>query len=134
MANLTFEHDGKTFANFSEEAALVAGVPAAVVEAAKLADRRKAVSAECRRRIYAVGSAEAQMNVTTLAAAISAKTASSRSAEETAMLATVQESLDWVMAMRARFAELAADPAADFLDDASWPACPQTVIDLYAQF
>ncbi|MCM2291106.1 hypothetical protein NAC44_02030 [Allorhizobium sp. BGMRC 0089] len=130
----TLTHEGRLYAAFTAEALATAGVPADAIETAQAIAHREAVKAECRRRIYAVGSAEAQMNVTSITATISAKTASSRSDAEKAILDAASQSIEWVTAMRQRFTELADDMSADYLGDASWPECPEAVIDLYAQF
>lgn len=132
---LTIDHQGRLYAGFDRPGLLSRGVPEQAIAAAEAVARREDVKAECRRRIYSVGSAEAQINVTAMTAAIGAKAASSRSAEDRAFIETAQTSIDWVMAMRTRFAEL-ADAASDldYLADASWPACPADVIALYQQF
>ncbi|WP_341204783.1 hypothetical protein [uncultured Sulfitobacter sp.] len=93
-----------------------------------------AIKAECRRRIYAAASAETQMNMATAAAVVSAKTASNRSAEESAMLTGLGQAIDWVAAMRARVAELAADADLDFRADESWPDLPDGARDFVAMF
>lgn len=133
-STVTLTFAGMTYAGYSREALLAAGVSSEAVSDAFDLKRREAIKAECRRRIYAVGSSEAQMNVTSLTAAISAKAPADRSVQETAIIATAGQSIEWVSAMRGRFAELAADADADYLADACWPACPTPVIDLYAQF
>ncbi|BCH58502.1 hypothetical protein RvVAT039_08840 [Agrobacterium vitis] len=131
---ISLEHNGQQYVDFTSSALADAGVPDTVIKQAKALSHREAVKAECRRRIYAVGSSEAQMNVTSMTAAISAKTEANRTAEEKAIVAAASQSIEWVTAMRGRFAELAEDMEANYLADASWPECPQAVIDLYAQF
>ncbi|BCH63523.1 MULTISPECIES: hypothetical protein [Rhizobium/Agrobacterium group] len=132
--SLTIDYNGQTYAGFNTDALADAGVPQTVIKDAQALAHHEAVKAECRRRIYAVGSSEAQMNVTSMTAAISAKTEANRTAEEKAIVAAASQSIEWVTAMRGRFAELAEDMEANYLADASWPECPQAVIDLYAQF
>jgi hypothetical protein len=135
MDNFTIEHNGLTYANFTRAALLAAGVPAAAIDAAATSERRELVKAECRRRIYGVGSSEAQINVTAMSAAISAKPVADRTPQELALLASAQSSIEWVMTMRARFAELAdGELDADYLRDDAWPACPPDVVTLYQQF
>ena len=98
-------------------------------------ERRAAeVKAECKRRIYAVLSAETQMNATAFATTVAAKAASARTVEEKNTLAAVQAALAWVDQMRATAATLLADPAADFKADAAWPAQPAEVAQLAQRF
>ena len=131
----TLTHDGKTYSSFRAPGDLLAaGVPRPVIDAHLAAARGDRVKAECGRRIYAVASAQAQMNVATAAAVASAKTASSRSAEEAALIAGAAAGIGWVAAMRAAIAPLAADPGADFTDDAAWPDCPPEASDVYSRF
>jgi hypothetical protein len=127
-------HEGRQYIEMTAGELAEAGVPQAAIDAALAARRAGAVKAECKRRIYSVLSREAQMNITAVSTTIAAKSASSRTAEEKDTLAGAQAALGWVDTMRARAAELAADADADFLADASWPACPQEVIDLAARF
>lgn len=94
--------------------------------------RAAAVSAECRRRIYAEASTEAQINMATAAAVIGAKAISSRSAAERAVLDGVNAALAWVAQMRATYAALAADPAADYLADTAWPPLDEAVRTMIA--
>ncbi len=113
------------------------GVPVAVFRAAQteaelLAVRTRAVSAECRRRIYAEASAEAQMNMATATAAIAAKPASARTEAEAAILAGTGLALQWVAAMRETYRALSADPAADYLADAAWPPLDEAVRSMIA--
>jgi len=114
--------------------AMEIGIPEDTIAAAETELRVLRVKSECRRRIYAAASAETQMNMATAAAVVSAKTASNRSAEESAMLAGLGEAIDWVAAMRARVVELAADPELDFLPDESWPDLPDGARDVVAMF
>ncbi|GHB34101.1 hypothetical protein GCM10007094_23950 [Pseudovibrio japonicus] len=76
----------------------------------------EAVRAECSDRLYDQASQETQINIATEPAS-DAKTAW----------------VEWRDGMRARCAELAADPGADYRADASWPECPQSVKDFTAQ-
>lgn len=122
---MQIRHDGTVYCG--PEIAAANGVPAEVIAAALAEVRAHAVSAECRRRIYAEASAEAQMNMATAAAVIGAKTASQRSAAETAILAGIGAALQWVAGMRAAVATLAADPASDYRADAAWPPLDEAV-------
>ena len=131
---LTIKHDGRTYANMTAEEAVAAGVPQAVVDAA-LADLRIAdIKAHCRRRIYAVASSEAQMNMAAATAVISGKTASARTDTEKAVLAGAEAAIGWVAAMRANIATLAADPAIDFTADAAWPDIPPEALAMIENF
>lgn len=128
------EHDGRGYQQMTPNELLEAGVPQALIDQYLADVRIGAIKAECRRRIYAVASAEAQMNVATALGAASAKTASARSAEETALIAGAQQGVAWVAAMRSQVDVLAADADADFMADQAWPACPQEARDVYGQF
>jgi len=119
-----FEHAGRIYLAWTVEEALAAGVPQAVIDAELSKRRRTDISAECRRRIYAVASSEAQMNMAAATAVISGKTASARTDTEQAVLAGAEAAIGWVAAMRANIATLAADPATDFTADAAWPDIP----------
>lgn len=132
--NVTFWHENVLFEDFDPEAAIERGVPEAVVNQAVSEGRKSRISGECRRRIYAAASAETQMNMATAAAVVSSKTASNRSAEESAMLVGLGEAIDWVAAMRRRVVELATDPDLDFLSDESWPDLPDGARDIAALF
>lgn len=133
-ANLTIEYEGTLYASYDPAALRAAGVSSAAIADAQSAARRELIKAECRRRIYSIASAEAQINISGAATIVSAKTSSQRSAEETAMLATYGLSLQWIMDMRAAVEALDADTGADFTADAAWPACPTDVIALAEQF
>ncbi len=134
MDNVTFEHAGLTYANFSAEDARAAGVPEEVIAEAFTRSRHGDVRAECRRRIYAVASAETQINLAAAAALASAKTAEARSTEDTALLVAFATSVQWIADMRGTIDSLAADRQSDFLAGSSWPVCPQAVSDLVEQF
>ena len=131
---LTLKYNGKTFANWSEDELRKAGVPEAEIQSAKAEVRAKAVSAECRRRIYAAASAEAQMNMATAAAVVSGKAEADRTDDENTVLDGVRLAVAWVADMRSAFAALAADPDADFLNDAAWPALPPGIPPLIDRF
>ena len=89
------------------------------------AARAAEIKAACKRRIYAVASAEAQINI------IGAQAAGNfDAAQEAAYAASVQ----WIADMRAACQALIADPTADHTDDASWPDCPPDVAALADQF
>jgi len=87
--------------------------------------RAQAVKATCKRRIYAVTSAEAQMNI------MGARTAGNfDAAQQDAYVAWVQ----WIADMRAGCAALITDAEADYTADTNWPACPPEVAALAAEF
>lgn len=127
-------HDGVGYSCVTAEDLRAAKVPEAVINAAFLDQRRTAVASECRRRIYAVASPEAQRNMAVAAAAIAAKPAASRTEIEKAMLTSITASLDWVQAMRLAVATISADAALDPATDANWPACPSEVVAMAQQF
>lgn len=84
-----------------------------------------AVFADCKRRIFAVASTNAQVN---MAAARAAGILSSD--DEAAFLAGLQ----WISAMRAACAALVEAQAADAAEDHNWPECPAEVVALAAKF
>lgn len=129
-----FEYNNQTFLNAEPSELLEAGVPQAEIDKALADVRLKAAKDECRRRIYTVASSETQMNMATAASVISSKTASTRSAEETAILTGVGDSLHWVVAMKQAAADIASDQAKDISDDANWPDCPANVLAVVEQF
>jgi len=131
---LSFEYNGRQYDQWHEEDALATGVPAGVIAEAKSKLRRKLVSAECRRRIYSVASAEAQMNIATAAGVIAGKSDVDRTEEDQAVLDGGRFALMWVGDMRAAFEALAAEPEKDFLDDAAWPPLPPAILDLISRF
>jgi hypothetical protein len=96
--------------------------------------RMKSVSDECRKRIYAVASQEAQMNMATAASLISAKTASQRSEAEAGVLIGLQDAIDWVQSMRAAVGAISADPDADIESDENWPVAPASAVAVASQF
>ena len=103
--------------------------------AAAVAERRETdVSAECRRRIYRVASAEAQMNMANTVAVISGKAASSRTEGEKTILSGAEAAIGWVAAMRAAVATLTADADADFTADAAWPDVPPEALAMIQNF
>lgn len=120
--------------NIHRESALSLGYSEAAVTSAEAAARGKLVSAECRRRIYAVASVETQMNMAAASAIISSKTSSSRSDTEKAVLAGMEAAIGWVGAMRAAAATLAADPEQDFTSAEHWPAVPVAATAVVDQF
>lgn len=126
-ATITMTYNGATHIDAEPDWLRSQGVPEAEIAAALAELRARAVSAECRSRIYAEASAEAQMNMATAAAVIGAKTTSQRSADETAILAGAGAALAWVSAMRGAAAELAADTAADYHADDAWPPLDEAV-------
>ena len=134
MTTLTITHEGRQYVEMTPVELAEAGVPRNVIDAELARLRAREVKAECKRRIYAVMSAETQMNITAVSAAIAAKSASSRTAEEKATLAAAQAALAWVDAMRARAAELAADPNADLRSAGAWPAVPDEVKQLVERY
>lgn len=131
---LSFEHNGRHYENYTAEGARAAGVPEDVILGAEFEVRRKLVSTECRRRIYAAASPEAQMNMATAVGIISGKAEADRTEDDRAVLDGTRLALAWVSGMRAAFEALAADPSADFLSDAAWPALPPEVPPLIERF
>lgn len=83
------------------------------------------IKLECERRIFAVASANTQMNV------VAAMAAGRLDAEDTA---TYAAGLDWIDAMRATCDDLIAAGDADYAHDAKWPPLPPGVADLVARF
>lgn len=83
------------------------------------------VKSECQRRIFAVASQNAQMNMTAYVASGLAS-----NADKTAFA----HSLEWVAAMRAASAGLIDDQDVTFANDAHWPACPSDVAELASRF
>lgn len=101
--------------------------------AAEALHRLDEIKSACRERIYSTASRETQMNVATMAAAASAKTASNRSRTENAVLAAAAGGIAWVNAMKQAVATIAADPTLDPHDDANWPVIPPEVAAVYEQ-
>lgn len=83
------------------------------------------IKAECGRRIVAVASKNAQMNMT--AAAASGRLGGGDAS-------TFASALEWVDAMRARCAELIVAQDTNFAVDAKWPPVPAGVADLVARY
>lgn len=131
---ISLDHNGLHYAGYTRDGLAAAGVPNTAIDAAAARLRREHIKTECRRRIYGVASAEAQMNINGAVALAGAKTASQRSAAETALLAAHALAVQWIADMRAAVETLSADPDADFLAEPSWPACPAEVVALAAQF
>lgn len=93
---------------------------------AEAANTRAAlVKAACKRRIYAVASAEAQMNMIGAQAAGDFGTA-----QHEVCAAWVR----WVADMRAACAAILSDTEADYTADVSWPDCPPEVAMLAVTF
>lgn len=84
-----------------------------------------AVGDECKQRIFAVASTNAQVN---MAAARASGVLSS--ADETAFA----DGLQWIASMRAACAALIAAEDKTYADDSHWPACPSEVAALAAKF
>lgn len=103
----------------------------AVVE---VATRRAEVSSECRARIFAVASPEAQANMGLAVGTIAAKSASARSDQEKDILAGATAGLEWVQAMRRAFEVNAADASVVYKSDDAWPACPPEALAVAGQF
>ena len=80
---------------------------------------------ECKRRIFAVASTNAQLN---RAAARAAGVMSTE--DETAFASGLQ----WIADMRTSCAALIAAQDATFADEAHWPACPAETAALAARF
>ena len=88
--------------------------------------------AECARRIAAVASLTAQLNLSAYVGVLATK--ATKTSAEQADLAAFAQGVAWIAAMRAKWKQLEAMAAPDWRDDAQWPACPQAVIDLAARF
>ena len=88
--------------------------------------------AECARRIAAVASLTAQLNLSAYVGVLATK--ATKTSAEQADLAAFAQGVAWIAAMRARWKQLEATAEPDWRDDAQWPACPQAVIDLAARF
>lgn len=132
IKTVTFE--GRVFMMTTPEELVEAGVPEAVIQSVISAERTAVIKKECRRRIYAIASAETQMNMATATATISAKSAASRTPSENAIVEGVAAALVWVSAMRAAISPLVNDATANIDDDNSWPACPPNVLAIVGQF
>ena len=104
------------------------------VAAADAAERLALVKAECRHRIYAIASQEAQTNVATALGVALVTAIIDRTDEEKATIAAARAGLAWVKAMRETVPLLAADPAVDFRADDEWPACPPAAAAVYSSF
>lgn len=102
--------------------------------AVEAATRRAEMSAECRSRIFAVASPEAQANMGLAVGTIAAKTASARSDQEKGILAGATSGLEWVQAMRQAFEANAADASIDYKSDDAWPVCPPEALAVAGQF
>lgn len=131
---LTVTHNHRIYSAEDAAKLIEMGVPQGAINAEIEAIRAKHVSAECRRRIYAIASVEAQMNMTAAVGVISSKAASSRTDDEKAILTGAEAAIGWVAAMRAAVATLAADPDADFKADAAWPEVPPEALVMIQNF
>jgi len=130
--NLSVTNAGKTLHGVTADQARVAGFPEASINIALVDARRKAVNVECRRRIYAIASAETQLNLTAATARIAATAHEDRTADDLLTLAGASAAIGWVETMRRQVSLLAEDPGAVFRDDAAWPDLPaeaQAAID-----
>lgn len=132
--NFDITHEGRTTLSVDRAGAEGLGYPESVIATAESEVRTGLVKAECRRRIYAEASAEAQMNMATAAAVISAKEASARTEDEASILLGLDDAIGWVALMRSRVTELADDAALDIGDDANWPPLPDGARDVVAKF
>lgn len=94
--------------------------------AAAFADERAGgIKAACGLRIFDVVDQIAQINIAAAAAA------GSLSEQE---MTTYRAGLNWINEMRHACGALIADAAADWQDDAVWPALPDGVAELAARF
>ncbi|MFV0384878.1 hypothetical protein [Paracoccus sp. (in: a-proteobacteria)] len=121
-------HNGRLYVAETSAALRQMGVPDPAVDAAGADARMEAIKAECRRRIYAVASAESQMNMAAAVGVIAGKSAAERTAEETATMAAAESAIGWVAAMRAAIVTLAEDANADFTASAVWPDVPPDAV------
>jgi len=134
MQTITLEHNGIRHFDMTPAELLKKGVSQGAIDDALAVVRAQQISAECRRRIYAAASAEAQMNMATAVAITSAKADGNRTDEDKTVLDGVHLALAWVADMRAAFEALAADPDADFMNDAAWPPLPPEIPALIDRF
>ncbi|KEP69658.1 hypothetical protein DL1_03335 [Thioclava dalianensis] len=131
---INIKRDSATIYNVDSDNALGLGFSADEIANGLSVARSAEAKAECRRRIYAVASAEAQMNISASVAVISGKAASARSEDEKATLAGATSMTEWIAAMRATCADLSQAGEADFRADAAWPEVPEDVVTLVARF
>ena len=127
-------HDGKIYRQHTPQDLVEAGVPQPAIDAALAGLRVNEIKAECSRRIYAIASREAQMNVATAASVASAKTASVRNDAENAVIVGAGAGVGWVAQMMAAVHTNASDPSIDFKADDVWPDCPAEAQAVYGQF
>ena len=131
---LNFNYDGRRYEGWTIDDARKNGIPEHVIATALATDRKDHISKECRQRIYAVASAETQMNMATAAAVISAKEASARTEDEASILSGLDDAIGWVAQMRGRVSELADDATLDIADDANWPPLPDGARNVVDKF
>ena len=86
--------------------------------------RKEAISAECRRRIYEIADETAQINL------VAANGAGMLTPEHVAVW---KSGLQWVAAMRAQYQTIFTQ-GLDPYDDANWPDVPAGVAELGAAF
>jgi hypothetical protein len=95
-----------------------------------------AVKAECKRRIFAQFSQEAQRNITQALALYSLGAMAEATQKGklgnlcAADIAQVRAAWDWVEAMQAVCRLLSQTPGADPFEDNVWPIMPETVVQL----
>lgn len=128
------EHDGRRSIGVTRDEAINLGYPLEVVNAAAMAALAVVVGLECKRRIYAIATAETQMNMASYASMISAKDKAARTAADAAFLAGFTAALSWVQAMRDAASAIVASPPDDVLDGGGWPDVPPEVLAVAAQF
>lgn len=131
---LNVKHDGRIYCAEDTEGLAKLGVPDTVIQTLVLEQRANDASAECRRRIYSIASAETQMNMATATALVSSKTAASRSDDEKAIITGLAAATDWVKQMRVAAKTLVADVDADIHADVAWPDCPAMALAVVDQF
>ncbi len=108
-----------------DETLALAGQPRTGLAPLAGAELKSAVDGECKRRILAVASAEAQTNILGYVAT-GTLTADDRAA--------FLDSVAWVAAMRAAAQALIGAGDQTFAADAHWPACPADAAALAARF
>lgn len=126
------EHNGRRSMGVTREQALGLGYPVAVVDQFEARALAMVVGAECKRRIYAVASAETQMNMASYASIISAKPQGDRTDADEAFLVGFSAALTWVQAMRDAVPVIVADgvdPAS-----AEWPEIPPEALAVAQRF
>jgi hypothetical protein len=96
--------------------------------------RLQLAKAECARRITAMASLAAQININAAVSIAAAKAASSRTAEDKGLLSAADDLATWIAAMRDSASKLATVESVDLQADENWPVCAEGVADLVSSF